>query len=413
MNNTYKKIKEDLTSKDKFHIKLGLERVSEILNLLDNPQNKIKTIHIAGTNGKGSTSAMLAKVLEKSGYKVGIYTSPHLIKYNERIKISSQDISDADFSSLLKKVNTLAKKNKLPLTEFEALTIVAFLYFEQERTDIAIIEVGLGGRLDATNVINPILEIITSISFDHTERLGDSLEKIAAEKAGIIKKNSTVIVNANNKGLNIIKKTAQNMNTEVKIAAEPNYVIFKNGINEIKIDERIYKTNLFGNFQGDNLSLVITALDFLKEKGFEIKNQADALLNIYWPARMQFIKENVILDGAHNPSAAKVLRETLDKNFPNQKRIWFFGALKNKDFKKNIEILFSPEDLVYFVSFDAPNSCLYPDFIKVYSSKSAFFIDIMQFLTIYDNIKSNNTLVIICGSLYLAGQILALVDSKQ
>ena len=413
MNKTYDKIKDDLTSKDKFRINLGLERISEVLDLLDNPQNKIKTIHIAGTNGKGSTSAMLAKILEKSGYKVGLYTSPHLVKYNERIKISSLDISDTDFSTLLKKVNALAADNNIVLTEFEALTVVAFLYFYKEKTDIAIIEVGLGGRLDATNVITPIFEIITSISFDHTELLGDGLEKIAFEKSGIIKPNSVVIANSNNAGLDIITNTALSMDAELKIASESICKAFRNGINEIEIDGQIYKTNLFGDFQGDNLSLVIKSLEVLQDKGFKINNLNEALLSVYWPARMQFLKKNVILDGAHNPSAAKALRQILDKNFPDKKRIWFFGALKNKDFQKNIEILFSQEDLVYFVGFDAPNSCLYSDFIDIYSSKSAFFIDIMQFYTIYDNINASNNLIIICGSLYLAGQILALSGNKE
>lgn len=413
MNETYTKIKENLTSKDKFCIKLGLERVSKVLNLLDNPQNKIKTIHIAGTNGKGSTSAMLAKILEKSGYKTGLFTSPHLIKYNERIKISSQDISDDDFSILLKKVNTLASENDIILTEFEALTVVAFMYFCNQKTDIAIIEVGLGGRLDATNVIEPILEIITSISFDHTERLGDTIEKIATEKAGIIKPNSIVIANSDNAGLDIIKNTALSMQSELNVAPEATCKSFENGINEIEIDGKIYKINLFGDFQGNNLSLVLKSIEILKDKGFKIKNLDEALLNIYWPARMQFLKDNVILDGAHNPSAAKALRLTLDKNFPAKKRIWFFGALKNKAFKKNIEILFSPDDVVYFIKFDSANSCEYADFKKVYSSKNAFFIDIMQFSTIYDKIIMGENLVIICGSLYLAGQILALSGNKQ
>jgi len=413
MNEAYTKIKEDLTSKDKFHINLGLERVSAVLNLFDNPQDRIKTIHISGTNGKGSTSAMLAKILEKSDYKVGLYTSPHLIKYNERIKISSKNIPDADFSALLAQVNSLASQKNIVLTEFEALTVVAFLYFYQQKVDIAIIEVGLGGRLDATNVITPIVEIITSISLDHTERLGDSIEKIAFEKAGIIKPNSIVITNSNNAGLDTIRKKALETDSKLLIAPEANYVTFANGINEIKISEKIHKTNLFGDFQGDNLSLVIKCLEVLQDKGFEIKNIDDALLNVYWPARMQFLKKNVILDGAHNPSAAKALRATLDKNFPSQKRTWFFGSLKNKEFKENIEILFSPEDVVYFVSFDSPNSCGYSDIIKVYSSKSAFFIDIMQFFTIYDNIMDDDGLVIICGSLYLAGEILALSDAKK
>jgi dihydrofolate synthase/folylpolyglutamate synthase len=161
------------------------------------------------------------------------------------------------------------------------------------------------------------------------------------------------------------------------------------------------------------LSLVIEALKELQNKGFKIKDLDKALLSINWPARMQFLKENVILDGAHNPSAARALRTTLDKNFPNKKRTWFFGALKNKDFKKNIEILFSPEDVVYFVDFSAPNSCEYLDIINVYSSKSTFFIDIMQFFTIYDKITKDDEVVIICGSLYLAGEILALLANKQ
>lgn len=412
MNKTYTQIKQDLTSKEKFHIKLGLERVSAVLELIGNPQDSIKTIHVAGTNGKGSTSAMLAKILEKSNYKVGLYTSPHLVKYNERIKISSQDISDSDFSSLLEKVNAIASENDIILTEFEALTVVAFWYFQQQQIDIAVIEVGLGGRLDATNVINPILEIITSISLDHTERLGDSIEKVAFEKAGIIKPNSIVITNSNNAGLEIIKNKALDMGAKIELAPEASDVIFKNGINQIKIGDKTYKTNLFGEFQGDNLSLAVKSLEVLQGKGFKIKNLNEALLNVYWPARMQFLKPNVILDGAHNPSAAKALRETLDKNFPTQKRTWFFGALKNKDFKKNIEILFSPEDTVYFVGFEAPNSCLYSDFIEVYSSKSAFCLDIMQLFAIYDNIADDNNLAIICGSLYLAGQILALSTSK-
>jgi dihydrofolate synthase/folylpolyglutamate synthase len=402
-----------LTSKDKFHIKLGLERISKVLDLLDNPQNKIKTIHVAGTNGKGSTSAILAKILEKSDYKVGLYTSPHLIKYNERIKISSQDISDEDLSALLNKVNTLSAENNIALTEFEALTVVSFLYFYEQKTDIAIIEVGLGGRLDATNVITPIFEIITSISLDHTERLGDTLDKIAFEKAGIIKLKSIVIANSNNAGLDVIKNTALSMNATLKIASEPSCKSFNNGINEIEIDKKTYRTNLFGDFQGDNLSLVLKSLEVLEEKKFKIKNLDEALLSVTWPARMQFLRENLILDGAHNPSAAKALRETLDKNFPDKKRIWFFGALKNKDFQKNMEILFSPEDVVYFVSFDAPNSCVYSDIINVLSSKSAFFIDIMQFFTIYDKIETDNKLVIICGSLYLAGQVLALSANKE
>lgn len=411
MNSTYQKIKTDLTSKEKFHIKLGIERISEVLSLFDNPQDKIKTIHIAGTNGKGSTSVMLAKILEKSGYSVGLFTSPHLIKYNERIKISSIDISDTDLKNLLDRVNSVAQKKDIYLTEFEILTVAAFLYFCEKNVDIAIIEVGLGGRLDATNVIKPLFEIITSISLDHTERLGDTIEKIAFEKAGIIKPNSTVIVNEKNAGLEIIKKIATDAGAKVELAPEAEYTKIKNGLNEIKISEIVYQTSLIGNFQGENLSLVLKSIEILMKKGFIIKDFKKALLEVNWSARMQFLAPNVILDGAHNPSAAKSLRKTLDENFPGIPRIWFFGALKNKDYDENVTILFENCDIIYFVNLNLQNACGSKEFGKYINTKTRHSLDMRDFLSVYNSAKNNSNLVIICGSLYLAGEILALMES--
>jgi dihydrofolate synthase/folylpolyglutamate synthase len=413
MNNTYKQIKNDLTSKEKFHINLGLERISQILELFDNPQNKIKTVHIAGTNGKGSVSAMLCEILKNSGYKTGLYTSPHLVKYNERIKISSKDISDEDFNKLLNQVNETAKLHNIPLTEFEVLTAVAFIYFAKEQVDIAIIEVGLGGRLDATNVITPLFEIITSISLDHTERLGNTIEQIAYEKAGIIKPNSTVIVNAQNLGLDTIKQKANETSTKIKIAPIATSVEFQDGKNKICIDQKHYKISLIGEFQGENLSLVLKAIETLNEKGFVITNIEKSLLSVVWPARMQFLKPNVILDGAHNPSAAKSLRTTLDKNFQNIPRIWFFGALKNKDFKQNINILFEPEDIVYFVKFNLHNSCTEEEFQEFTNTQNRFFIDIEALPDVLQKSQNTKNLAIICGSLYLAGEVLAQLASQQ
>ncbi len=410
MNNTYQKIEENLTSKEKFHIKLGLERVSDVLALLGNPHKKIKTIHIAGTNGKGSVSAMLAKILELSGYKVGLFTSPHLIKYNERIKISSKDISDIDLDLYLEKVNSLAKSNNIPLTEFEILTVVGFLYFYEKKVDVAVIEVGLGGRLDATNVITPILEIITSISLDHTDRLGDTIEKIAYEKAGIIKKNSTVIINENNNGLNVVSQIAEKYDASLIKAISPSYCEVVNSLNEITIGDKLYKTKLIGNFQGENLSLVIKAVEFLKENGFAIKNFEKALLEVEWKGRMQFLAPNVILDGAHNPSAAKYLRETLDKNFPKIPRIWFFGSIKSKDYQRNVKILCEKNDIIYFLKFNFHNSCDDEDFAKYCEIPNRYILDISDFLHIYNKIKSQPKMIIICGSLYLTGQVLTLLD---
>ena len=183
-----------LTSQGKFYINLGLDRMQQILNLLGNPQEGLKCIQVAGTNGKGSVCTMLDSILRTAGFKTGLYTSPHIFEYTERIKISGVDISKQDFSNYTKQITILANKNNIHLTEFEILTTIMFKYFADNNIDIAIIETGLGGRFDATNVISSnICSVITHIDLDHTDRLGDTKEKIAYEKAGIIKKDSIVI----------------------------------------------------------------------------------------------------------------------------------------------------------------------------------------------------------------------------
>ena len=183
-----------LTSQGKFYINLGLDRMQQILNLLGNPQEGLKCIQVAGTNGKGSVCTMLDSILRTAGFKTGLYTSPHIFEYTERIKISGVDISKQDFANYTKQITILADKNNIHLTEFEILTTIMFKYFADNNIDIAIIETGLGGRFDATNVISSnICSVITHIDLDHTDRLGDTKEKIAYEKAGIIKKDSIVI----------------------------------------------------------------------------------------------------------------------------------------------------------------------------------------------------------------------------
>lgn len=195
MNNTYYDAVNLLTSVGKFHVSLGLERISKILDLLGNPQDKLDCIHVAGTNGKGSVCAILASILNCAGKKVGLYTSPHIFKYNERIQISGKCITDEDFAKYVFELSNLADKNNIDLTEFEILTAVMFKYFADNCVDVVVLETGLGGRFDATNVIKKNLcSVITHIDYDHTERLGNTLDKIAYEKAGIIKAGCPCIV---------------------------------------------------------------------------------------------------------------------------------------------------------------------------------------------------------------------------
>ena len=406
MNNLtkYNAIKKDLTSKKKFQIKLGLERILQILDIVDNPQQKLKIIHVAGTNGKGSTCSMLAQILTNSGYKTGLYTSPHLLKYNERIKIDGLDISDEDFNNLLSKVNNISDAHQISLTEFETLTVIAFLYFEEKNIDIAVLETGLGGRFDATNVIKPICSAITSISLDHIDRLGNTIEKIAYEKAGIIKPQTPVIISHCNKNINCIKDIAVKNNSELILSMPFSNVEYKNYKNYIEIGQKTYETNLIGDFQGENLSLVLSVLKLLKKYGYLIKNEKTTLKNINWHARMQFLEKNVILDGAHNPSAIRFLRDFLDRYFNTMPKTFFFGALNTKDYQQNLKTLLSKEDKAYFIEFDYKNSCKKENYERYLTSENRKMLDIKDFWKIYQKEKQEN-LIIITGSLYLSGAI--------
>lgn len=407
MENKYNNAIKILTSQEKFHICLGLERIAQILELLGNPQDKLKIIHIAGTNGKGSTSAILSAVLSEAGYKTGLYTSPHILEYTERIKINNHDISQEDFSNLVIETCDLAKKNDIYLTEFEVLTAVAFKYFAQKKIDICVLETGLGGRFDATNVIKDnLLSVLTSISFDHTDRLGDTVEKIAYEKAGIIKSNRPVIVSKNNAGYETIKECASEKNSKILTISPSSSVEikFENGINYVLFSEnnKKYEFNLLGLYQKENLELALEVLNNLKE--FPVKEEVlkKALKKVSWPCRLQYDKEkNLIIDGAHNPDGAKVLKESLDYYFPDEKRIWIYGTLKNKDYKTVLKTLLNDGDTIYLYDFKHQNHANYKEISDCLSpgvlcKKAPEIAEIIE----------SDGLKIIAGSIYMIGEIL-------
>ena len=393
----YQEAVQLLTSQAKFQIKLGLERVENVLKILDNPQNKIKIIHIAGTNGKGSVASTLAKIIECSGSKVGLYTSPHLISYTERIKINSTDISENDFCRYIDFVCKIADKNNIDLTEFEILTVCAFKYFSDNKVDYAIIETGMGGRFDATNTVaKPLLEIITSISLDHMDRLGDTVEKIAFEKAGIIKENTTVITSENNKGLKVIEDVA-NKNNACVLKTKNVETVLENGQNYILSNKEKYECSLFGTYQNQNMALVLKACEFLKIDNNAVKQ---GLKTVKWKARLQYDKsQNLIIDGAHNPDAAKELRKSLDLYFQNQKRIFIYSTLNTKDYVSIAKTLFRAQDEIYYFEFNHQNAVSYDEYIK-----NINWLDIKKIKNL-DEVLQRKELKIICGSLYMIGGI--------
>lgn len=352
MNNMLSKDLDFLYSLHSRGIRLGLESTLKLMEYLGNPQEKIKTIHIAGTNGKGSTASMIAKILETSGKKVGLYTSPHLINFNERIRINGRAISDREIQEYVKQNRGYFIKNQV--TFFEATTGMAFTHFLAQKVDIAIIETGLGGRLDSTNVLKPMLSIITEISYDHMHVLGDTIEKIAREKAGIIKEKTPVLVSDQD-------------DTQVKViegvAKEKKAPIYFSNNKKAKIKQLSknaccfeyagskYKINQGGSYQVSN---AITAIEAIKILFKDLdKNTIERGLDFwFWPGRMQEMEKNIYYDVSHNLSGIQILSKDIFRSFKT-KPIGILSLKKDKPsediiscLKKNFEkiILFCPKN---------------------------------------------------------------------
>lgn len=398
-----------LTSREKFHICLGLERVSKVLERLGNPQDSLNIIHVAGTNGKGSACAILSSILTAAGFKTGLYTSPHIIEYTERIKINNRDILQNDFADLIFEISTLAKENNIYLTEFELLTVCAYKYFSDKETDICIIETGLGGRLDATSAISSnIFSVITSISLDHVDRLGDTIEKIAFEKAGIIKNGCPVLLSSENRGFETIKNIALQKNSEIYTPLYNVELSFENGKNYAVYNGKKYEFNLLGLWQKENLELVFEAVRRLCLQGYDIPVKAveKGLKTVNWICRMQYIpKYNILIDGTHNPDGARVLKESLDYYFPDKKRIWIYGSISTKDYKKVMQTLFTDADEVYFYDFDYCSAVSYDELCKnvnLNNKPSRINLKELEYLSA----ENNHSLIVISGSFYMLGQIL-------
>lgn len=380
MSKNYKKALELLTSQGKFYINLGLERIRAILELMGNPQKKIKCVHVAGTNGKGSVCAILSTILTEAGYKTGLFTSPHIFKYTERIQIDGKQIDEDVFAEKIFKIQELSEKNNIHLTEFEILTAVMFEYFAENNVDFAVIEVGLGGKYDSTNVIEkPLCSIITTIDLDHTERLGDTIEKIAEEKAGIIKPNCPVVLNASNKGFNVIK--SHTVEDQLIIAHE-----FSLG-----------EMSLKGFHQQENLALAVSSL-LLLVPDIKIVTIQNAIKKVVHHGRFEFFADKKLLvDGAHNPNGISILRQNLDIYFKDYNLRFIFGCLKNKDYPKMVDILFKEGDEIYFNHFNHANSATYEELSSVckYPSKE------------YNgNLPEFDGITVVCGSLYMISEVM-------
>lgn len=325
-----------------------LRRVEELLSRLGNPHLKASSVHIAGTNGKGSTAAMIASVLTISGYTTGLYTSPHLHTWRERIRVDGELISEIELTNLVERlkpevevVNQKATYGRL--TTFELLTVLAFAHFVAKEGDFQVLEVGMGGKFDATNVINPEVGIITSISLDHTEVLGNSLAEITAEKAGIIKPGSIVVTSPQpDEATRVVEETCLIAGAQlVRVGSDVTWRGLGFDFNQQRfcvagrLDNYELSIPLLGQHQLANAATAVAALEVLAEKGFNISRDSitNGLAKVNWPGRLQILSRHpfIVVDGAHNPDAAQRLRETLEQYFDFDQAILIIGASDDKD----------------------------------------------------------------------------------
>lgn len=397
-------------------INLSLDRISKILAIFDNPHTKLTTIVIAGTNGKGSVAALIASVLSAAGLKVGLYTSPHLVNISERIRVNGKEIALSDLSRLIMKIKGKALKT---LTEqptyFEVLTAVAFVFFHEKQVDCAVLEVGMGGRFDATNLAEPIVSVITNVYLDHTEHLGNTIEKIAYEKAGVIRYGVPVVTGTVGSALQVISAVAKQKSASVLLLGrdfssnQSNMAYFD--YNGQSFNLRNLRLSLPGLYQVDNATLAIATIEAVRERfGIEIDEISlrKGLSTAIWEGRMETLRLNppLIIDGAHNPSAAQALRSSLVHAYPEKKFLFLIGMLADKDHEDYLKELAPVSEAMIITEVPSdrhmPSEDLahiarrYVDSVRVINDPEAAFLELM---------KQDSTPACVTGSLYLVGAV--------
>ena len=390
-------------------IKLGLENINKILRECNNPHNEFKSIHLAGTNGKGSTASIIAKILQNSGKKVGLYTSPHLINFNERIRINGVPISNNDIISFTKTYKDFFEQNSI--TFFEATTAMAFDYFEKNEIDIAIVETGLGGRLDSTNVLLPIHTIITEIDFDHTHLLGETVEEITAEKCGIIKKGiPNTTINTKKEIVEVIDRFSTQQKTKTNYVNKDQINLSEHTANKLHLqyNDSEYILPQAGSFQAENAILAIETIrnEFKNITNVQIQ---DGLNQWFWPGRMQQIEEDIFYDVAHNSSGVKILTSDL-YNIYNQKPMGLV-VIKNDKIRSEIINLFENafEDLI--ISTIPSKDILSKEDIKAQQRLKNFqFIENLNDALLFLKNKRFNGPKVIFGSHYIAKYVYKFFD---
>ncbi|GAB4211128.1 MAG: folylpolyglutamate synthase/dihydrofolate synthase family protein [Synechococcales cyanobacterium] len=413
-----------LGSLGRFGVKLGLERMTCLLDRLGSPQQGIPVIHVAGTNGKGSVCAVLSEILWRSGYRVGRYTSPHLVAWQERIWVNGHPIGTTDWENSLAQVAEVVQHYPpgvdLP-TQFDVTTATAWVYFQQQQVEVVVLEVGLGGRLDSTNAaIDTQVAVITSIGRDHWQRLGDSLPAIASEKAGIIKPGiPTVVAPQVPEVMTVLEQTAAYQGSRLLVATPAVDQVASGEQRQIRWQDQIYDLGLVGPVQQINMGVALTVVQVLRSLGWRIEEKAvrEGLAQTHWPGRCQqreFNGTRIWLDGAHNQPAAVSLRQFVDQRFGPQAVQWVVGILDTKDAEGILAALLRPGDRLCAVGIPDHASFDPLELVRMahcHQPQLQHGTTLTSLDTFPHWLTGVRDPVVVCGSLYLIGHLLALAQS--
>ncbi len=417
---SYKRAVDSLYSLQKFGIKFGLSNTSNLLKSLGNPHKNQRYIHIAGTNGKGSVAAFIASILKEAGLKVGLYSSPHLLRFTERFTINGVEMPQDTATSLIKEIQKVFVPAEPP-TFFEAVTAMALTYFARENTDIAIMEVGMGGRLDATNVITPMVSVITNICMEHQYFLGNTLLDIAREKAGIIKEGIDVITGATSTSvLKLFASIAEEKKAPFwRVGSDIRYRSTASGLHYYGIKENLHglQLGLMGSFQHRNAALALSAIEILRDRGLTISSDSikEGLKKTFWPGRMHLVEKNpaIILDGAHNAAAARTLAAAIKKDISHDRVILVIGIMADKDIGAILKGIVPVGDYVIFTK-PVYSRAASPHVLKKeassFNKRGEVVENLKGAILRAKKIAGPNDLIVVCGSLFTVGEAMSCID---
>lgn len=404
----------------------GLDRVKALCRALGDPQDTLKFIHVAGTNGKGSFCSMLDSVLRAQGYKVGLFTSPYILEFGERMRVDGKNIPDETLCALVEEVRPIADAVEDKPTEFELITALAFLYFAREKCDYVVLECGLGGRLDATNIIKtPILSVITGIALDHTSILGDTEEKIAAEKAGIIKSGVTTLWCGEHKGAEaVIGQRAREVGSPMSIVDRASLSIREMTLDGTVLDfgsHKDIKIPLLGSYQPKNACNVLTAVDILREIGVEIGEDAvkRGMASVIWHARFEIINRDplMIADGGHNPEGIDAAVDSIKSYFGDKKVGIVTGVMADKDYNYMAGRMAECAERVFCLTPDNPRALGAEDYARVFEGLGVEATPCSSVASAVDAAldwsREKGKAVVSLGSLYMYGEVVAALEAKN